>query len=300
MTQLTGVIKWTIYLAALLAIGPLAAAPMAALRDATGGTDATMLVGTSLPAGLIAGIVPLLAAAAVGLLGARLVGPKPGMVAAGLVLFWAAWRSASIDGLMRATRSAASIWPLAIEGALLGVIGIALGALVWQAGARHAQAADPKRRDPLTRADGGAMLALIRMASLASGGKGGPIGAIGAGLVAAGVAAWLLAQDPLKGQTIAAGVLAGIAAGGFSRAVASREAPPTPIPALIAMALLALLGPISAIVFGGGGSRLVVHAIQGDAFPLAMLMPFDWLAGAFWGVPIGLSWADSMVESNEK
>ena len=41
-------------------------------------------------------------------------------------------------------------------------------------------------------------------------------------------------------------------------------------------------------------------AIQGDAFPLAMLMPFDWLAGAFWGIPIGLSWADSMVESHEK
>ncbi|MCB9840699.1 MAG: hypothetical protein H6809_03495 [Phycisphaeraceae bacterium] len=300
MTQATGVIKWTIYLAALLAVGPLAAAPMAALRDATGGTDATILVGTSLPAGLLAGIVPLLAAAAVGLLGARLVSPKPGMVAAGLVLCWAAWRSAGIDGLMRATRSAASIWPLAIEGAILGVIGIALGAIVWQAGTRHAQHDDAKRRATTTPADANATLALLRMTSLASAAKGGPIAAIGAALVAAGLGAWLLAQDPLKGQTIAAGVLAGIAAGGFSRAVASREAPPTPIPALIAMALLALIGPITAIVFGGGGSRLVVQAIQGDAFPLAMLMPFDWLAGAFWGIPIGLSWADSMVESHEK
>jgi len=37
-------------------------------------------------------------------------------------------------------------------------------------------------------------------------------------------------------------------------------------------------------------------AIGGDLFTLAMPMPLDWLAGAFWGIPIGLSWAESMVE----
>jgi hypothetical protein len=116
-----------------------------------------------------------------------------------------------------------------------------------------------------------------------------------AALIAAALVTWLVAVEPLKGQTIAACMIAGVAAGGFSRAASPRDGALTPVPALIAMALLAAAGPLSALVVTGS-SNVVSAAIGHKLFALAMPMPFDWLAGAFWGVPLGLSWAESMVE----
>lgn len=302
MNQAAGAIKWAIYMIAMLVVGPLAAAPLAALRDASGGHEATVLVSTSLVWGVVAGLIPLAAAAAVGLLSARFIGPRHGMIAAGLVLAWAAWRSASIDGLMRATRDGSAVVPLAIEGAVLGVLGVLIGTLIWAVGR------EPGRQDHATATPGSATTpnanpfqSALRLLSETAGGGGAALASLAAGVVAGGMVAWLIAQEPLKGQTIAAALLAGIAAGGFGRAVAPRaEAPPSPVPALLAMALLATLGPLSALLMTGAGPRLVGAAIQGSIFPLAMPMPLDWLAGAFWGIPIGLSWADSMVDKPAK
>ncbi len=298
MSQAKGAIKWAIYMIALLVIGPLAAGPLASLRDVSGGHEATVLISTSLAAGVLAGVIPIVAAGAVGLVTARLIGPRHGMLSAGLVLARAAWRSASIDGLMRATRDGGAMLPLAGEGALLGLAGVLLGAAIWVAGGDPARdrlhAPAPSGAD---RAD--APIAPARRVWLlitgATGAKGGGIAAILAGLAAGGVVAWMVALEPLKGQTIFAAMLAGVAAGGFGRAVTARDEKPSPMAALIAMTLLACIGPISALVMNGG-SRVVGAAIGGDLFTLAMPMPLDWLAGAFWGIPIGLSWAESMVE----
>ncbi len=296
MNQARGAIKWALYMLALLVVGPLASNSLAALRDATGGHQATALVGASLRAGLIATFLPLLAATLLGAVASRLVGPRHGLLTAGLVLAWAAWRSATIDGLMRVTRDSGAIMPLAIEGAILGVIGLLIGAIVWGVGT--AGEAKPTNADSAARTGLGAKAATDLLIS-ASRGRGGAFTAIVIGVLAGAAAVWLIAQEPLKGQTIAACLVAGIAAGGFGKAVTPRDQPASPIPALAAMALLATLAPLSALVMHTS-PRLVTDAIQGKLFALAIPMPLDWLAGAFWGIPIGLSWADSMVEKHEK
>jgi hypothetical protein len=92
-------------------------------------------------------------------------------------------------------------------------------------------------------------------------------------------------------------MIAGIAAGGFGRAVASRDASPSPIPGLLAMGVLAAIGPLTGL-FITGKAQVATAAMEGRVFPLAVPMPLDWLAGALWGIPLGLSWADSMVEKH--
>lgn len=226
------------------------------------------------------------------------------MLVVGLVLAWAAWRSASIDGLMRATRDGGGFVPLAIEGVALGVAGLLIGATVWALGAPAGRGGHlfnaPTEADTL-EARVSPFRGVWALLAAASAGRGGSFAAVFIGVVAGGAAVWLVAQEPLKGQTIAACVLAGIAAGGFGRAVMPKTEPASPIPALAAMALLAAIGPLSTLVPAlNRGGDVVSAAIQGRLFALAMPMPLDWLAGAFWGIPIGMSWAESMTEKSEQ
>lgn len=290
MTHAKGVIKWSLYLLGLLAIGPAASLPIAALRDVSGGSEATALVGSSITAGILSLVAPLAAALGLGVLTSRLIGPRPGLIAAGLVLAWAALRSGNLDGVFRATRDGGTIIPLAIEGGVLGLLGVLVGAMVWAAGRDH-------------HAPSGAAPALGRVPAEALGliseGVRRAPASIVASIVAGGIVVWLVAQEPLKGQTIAATVLAGIAAGGFARAVSSRAHPASPVPALLGMAVLGVIGPLSVLVVGSGGSRLVSDVLLGDVFALALPMPLDWVAGACWGIPMGLAWAESMVDKHE-
>jgi hypothetical protein len=63
-----------------------------------------------------------------------------------------------------------------------------------------------------------------------------------------------------------------------------------------AMAILGVAGPVVAAVLPGGNGGVVRASYAGTLFPLGLSMPLDWLAGAFLGIPMGLSWAGSMTE----
>lgn len=290
------VTRWTIYFAALLVVGPLAGSLTAALRTPTGSTEATALVSSSPILGLGAAVAAVVLAGLVGLVAVRLVNVHSGMTAAGLVLAWATWRTGTVDELIRAARSDAPLVRLAFEGGIFGILGVALAALLVAAARPsdpEAPAEPPPRKGMKPRppaADASLRERLRRAFPRAEAAAG-----IGAGLLAGAAAAWLIAQEPLKGQALAAAVVGGVAAGVVGRLVDSR----TPILGFfIAMATLAIAGPITGMLIAPrGGAFAAVNT--GTLFPLAVPLPLDWIAGALLGIPLGAAWAASMVEKSE-
>ena len=261
----TGTLRWAIYLLAALALGPLAGALIAALRAPDGGADATPLVSTA----PVLGAVLALAAAAIallpGLASAYLVDPKAGMIAAGLVLAWPAYRSGTVPGLL--SGGADGVLPrLAAEGLLVGALAVGIAAAIERAG---------RRLGPPPAV------------------KGPPIGsllpALAAAVIAGSAAAWAIAQTPMTGQAFAAAVLGGVAAGAAAHLVDPR----VPLSVVAgAVAALAVLGPLSGLLSGDA----VMAARMGSLFPLAHVTPLHWAAGGLIGVPMGVAWAASMME----
>lgn len=305
--MLQATLRWMLPLIALLAIGPLAWLMTGPLRGPDGGHETTLLLSSTPVLGLIRGVVALMLAGVTGLATARLIGSHYGLFSAGLVLAWAAWGTGSLDGVARA-QTGLGITPapspsaffvkLALEGAVLAPI-----AAVWAwaivrfartpvpttpgADQSHATGSDGQGQqaghsvhpEPTTLRDTSAAVGLV------------------AAMAAGALFGWLVAQESLKGQTIAAASFAGLFGAVAGRLTAVRICAAVFV---LGVGLLGVVGPISALVVGGSGSAKSVGALEaaasGLAFNLARPMPLDWLAGAFIGAPIGLSWAMSMID----
>ena len=260
------ILRWTLYLAALLVLGPLAGSLTGALHGVDGSPDATPLVSSAPVPGVLAALGAMVIALAGGAVAAVLIGVDGAFSVAGLILAWAAWRSGVVNELIRTAHSARPLFSLAIEGLLFGAVALAVACAVAAAGKR--QPTDPVHRFFGTR----------------------PLPVIATGFVAAAVGAWLVAVTPLKGQA-----MAGAMVGGILAAAAGRLADPeAPVPLLTAPVLiLAIIAPLTGFVTKGGAD-VVQAAYQGALFPTANITPLDYIAGAFLGVPIGVSWAASM------
>lgn len=262
----SAVLRWTIYLLALFALGPVAGLLTGSLRGLDGGPDATPLVCSAPVAGILAGVAALAIALAVGLVGARLVGVEHGYTAAGLVLAWAAWRTGEVSELIRTAQSGAPLRSLTLEGVLFGAL--ALG-IAWALAAFAKRPTDAPEQP--------------RFGSR-------PLGVLVAGFLAAGVGAWLVAVTPLKGQAVAAAIAGGILAAAVGRLV-DLEAP---LPILVAPVLLVgIVAPLTGFITRGT-TGVVAAAYAGTLFPTSHITPLDFIAGAFLGVPVGISWATSM------
>lgn len=291
------IIRWTIYLLCLLVLGPAAGAMTGALRAVDGGHAATPLVCAHPAAGLGAGLAAMLIALVVGLAAARLSGIGPGMSSAGLVLAWASWQTGTVDQLIRTAHSGEPLVQLAVEGLIFGIGGMAIAYMVWvvakpepEPGAKGTAArpvlpADIAAGRLAARAAATALIATFK-------GKGGAV-ALAVAVVIGGAAAWFIGVSPLKGQAIAAAV----AAAAFGAAAGRLVEFTAPMPALfLAVAALAVLGPISGVVTAGSGIGAVQQSYAGTLFPLANICPLDWIAGGLLGIPLGVAWAGSMVE----
>jgi hypothetical protein len=117
----------------------------------------------------------------------------------------------------------------------------------------------------------------------------------GVKMLAAGVAAlpivWLFAQSDLRGQTLAATVLGGVAAGLVGR-MWSPHVQPILLPAGVCLAGT-LAGWVAAMLLPDAIDR----AYTSDGVPgLLMPIPIDWAAGALFGAPIGFHWAGSFLK----
>jgi hypothetical protein len=191
---------------------------------------------------------------------------------------WAAWRLGTTEEIIRIAGGGGPLANLAIEGAVIAIAGAAIGLAIQALGKKpHPEGIWLAARDDSTKI-------VPTLASI-----------VAAAALAGGLAGWFVAAAPLKGQAVFAAICAGIAAGGAAQVVGTLYAArPSIVAVFCAVVICAAGGPLIALVLGG--SRVLSDAQAGKMFALARPMSFDWLAGAFLGIPIGLSWAASMLD----
>lgn len=281
MTQLT--LKWILVLAALFAVGPIAASLVAPLRLTDGSHAASLFTDGSFSRGLLAGLGVLGIALAIGVISGRLVVRDMGLTCAGLVIAWAAWRFSTVDRAIARSGDTGMFTMLAIEGLVVTLAGLAIAAAVGLTAKDHARG----------------------IALFATFGHDTPFGetvprvplaiATVIGMAAGGAAVWLVAAEAMKGQCVMAAVSGGIAAGAAAQLYASTQR--LRLGTLVPMASFVVLAAASPLITQNiHGSQAVAVAMGGDLFPLGKLGPLDWLAGALLGTPIGVAWANSMLE----
>ncbi len=272
---------WLLLLLSVLVLGPAAWMMTASLTASDGGPQTSLLVNASVGMGVLVTAGVFLLAALVGLGAARLAGLRHGLLCVGLVLAWAAFGTGQIDRILHRTLSASTMYALTGEAILVGALGVGLAAAMILI-ARREPHADPApsgtaHHPPEPRV-------LWDKATPA---------ALAAALVVAALIGWLVAQDTLKGQTFAAAAFAGM----FG-ATAGRMAAPTAsaLTFVAALALLAIAAPAVATFMHGSTLGPTRAALGQTLFPLARPLPLDWIAGAFVGIPLGLSWAASLTD----
>ncbi len=301
--------RWVFPLAGLLAVGPLAAWPTAALRAPDGALATTPILSDSPVVGVLAGLAALVVAGAWGLVSSLFTSIRYGLFTTGLVLAWVTWSTGTTDLIMRTDQAAAHYWRLPIEGLIFGVVGVLIAGVIAAAGRRPTENAESPAAPVAERIRGGvrATLGMFRRED----DEGASIGQRGLVLLAAAlvgaVIAWLLAVEALKGQAFGAavvGALLGATAGEVIASSGKGDPVRAPVPLFfLAATVLAVAGPIAAMAAHAGPSGVAEAATTAGAnplIPIARVLPLDWIAGAFVGVPIGLSWADALVDRAQK
>lgn len=304
--MLQAALRWILPLTSLLVLGPLAGLLTGSLIAPDGGHDATPLLCDTPVFGVLAAVGVFVLATVGGVVTASQMGGGWGLASAGFVLAWGAWGTGTVDQILRRTQSGATFWTIAIEGALMGVLGLVSAVVILAAGRRHAadaaESATPRASQAgfvgrVVEEVTGLGAALVGRGRDADDGESPSAGAVLLSLVialaAGAVGAWLVAVEALKGQTFAAAAVAGIVAAAIGRVTTERS--PATLYVLV-VALLAVASPIAAAVMYPGAEGAVRAAYASNLIPVARILPLDWIAGGLVGVPIGLSWAASMTE----
>lgn len=259
---------------------------MAATRDADGGAAVSMLVGGVVPRSLVAGLLIYAGAIAVGWVGARYFSVSIGFSCAGFVLAWGAWRTTTLDQLIRRTHGSGEMTMLAVEGAVAIVLAVAVAWVCWHASRAHRPGGAPKREHQ----------SFVSHFISAKNKQDAPKAALVAVLlsaIAGAAVAYVVAATPMKGQVVFAAFLGAIAAGAAAQfAVQSMGATSTPVAVVLGLLLPAMVAPLLA----KGDPSLTAHAYANTVLPLAKIMPLDWAAGALLGAPIGLGWSGAMMD----
>ncbi|MBL8761847.1 MAG: hypothetical protein JNL50_11160 [Phycisphaerae bacterium] len=285
------IIYWILAAVALLVAGPIAGTLVGGVRT-DAGTMPTLIAAGVAPVsawGAALGAVGL--AAVVGVVGALTINGAHAMNLAGLVLAWCACRSAPMDAVLRDLHSTSVPVAMALEALVVGAL--CLVGLVVIGKIDRTKPLDASEAHATHVLPEGGVRALLS-ASM--------VGSCVAGLVVGGVVASLVAFEPLKGQTIFAAIVGGVGAGAAvnlvaaSRAGAHTKLPVAGVPtaAVLSMMLAGVVAPLVALVWPGGGT-LVEQAYSGTLSGPGALIGFDWAAGAFLGVPVGVSWSSSMM-----
>ncbi len=271
------ILRWSFIIVSVLALGPLAAMLLEGLRDGDGSTHATLLVSSSPMAYLAKGLAIAAFAAGMGVVGAKCFSRDTGLTAAGLVTAWAAWRVGGAEPILRTT--AGPLVKIALEALAL--------ALPLLAGVFAAERFAKGREQGVTSL----FTQIDRNTNPTH-------AAIACGLAAAalaGVGAYLVAISSIPGQRVFAAITAGIAAGGGAMVVGSMMGvrPGAFLPTL-GVVIASIVAPLAAMILHGDKAQTA--ALASNILPLARPVSFDWTSGAYLGVPIGLSWAHSMLE----
>ncbi len=285
--------KWSFILFCLFAVGPAVSTLAFHLRDVDGGPAVSLLIGESRGAGVIAGVAAMGAALVAGLIGAALFSMYTGLGCAGLILAWSGWGLGTIDDFARRTRDGSDLGLLGFEGLLGGLVVVGIAVLVARVALSREHAAAPAPPVPPRVRNWQGIFALRAEENAR------PIPAAAAGLVlgitVTGAVIWLAALTPMRGQTLMAVVIGGMAAGLCAQLAASSfRVMLSPTAPLLGVAVLALLGPISASLLHGSG--FLSALFDGTLWPLARPVSLQWGAGALLGVPLGLGWGGSVLD----
>lgn len=264
------VIRWSFVAGAAVVVGPVAGWLTGSLRAPDGGPDATAFLSTSPLVGLAFTLGALLLAVVYAFVVAKAINFKWGMLCAGLIIGWAAWQSGRADAIIRRVQGPSVFWALAAEGLIYAVLATIATFFITRASDPRAAGVDS---DEGTKSDS------VKAAAVA--------------VIAGGIAAWAVARSEMVGQTFAAAVTAGIVGTLVGRVVGHRACVPA---SMLACAVLAALSPVAAAFIHGPATLASMY--KGELFPLARIMPLDWVAGMFVGVAVGVSWAGSMVEKH--
>jgi hypothetical protein len=283
--------RWTFLLAALLAVGPIVGWMVRSLRDADGGTAHTLLVSDSPVRGVLIMLASFAAAGVMAVAGARHFSLGTGLLSGGFIFAWTTWWLGSVDSLIRRAGDGGSLVWLGAEG-LLAMIGACAVTLLATGAARGNQ--------PELALTGGAVAVkgprslLIR--SCPDGAWTKPLALCATvAAAAAGVAVTIAAVSMLKGQTMMACVIGGIAAGAAANWIAGTLGSVIqPAMPMLAMGVLATLAPIVALIMHGGGTLDAAFSLS--LLPIARPLSFDWAAGALLGVPIGMAWTGAVID----
>ncbi|MBX3388649.1 MAG: hypothetical protein KF691_04260 [Phycisphaeraceae bacterium] len=280
------IFEWVSLVLAVLILGPVAGLLPAMLRSPAGSGEATALTSKAPLFGIALSLGALAIAAVVGMFGSKTVTRPMGMACAGFTLVWVACRSGRAEMIFRESSSpVTSAWMMAIEAAILTIPVLWVVTLV-------------QKPRPIDADENAVALTEVRT-GLLEGLKAlvrdyrGLLG-VAAALIGAAFGCALGSISLLKGQCVFAGVLAGIGAGcAGGLVIAGIDSKPSLAP-YVGVMLTAILAPIVTIFMQGSG--LASAAITGDLLPVGRLIPMDWIAGMFLGVPWGLSWVSGMVK----
>jgi len=282
-------LRWLLPCSALFLFGPAASKLVGWLRATDGGSDVTFLANDAPGKGLLAGILVLALAMIPSLAATRTIGAKAALAPFALTLAWAAWFTTPIDSLARWQDPGGLFLRVGVENAILGLLGLGCLILIVRLGNREVGKHDPVRPCDADRAS-----------------WANPTGALAlaAGAVAAWALTWLVARDPMRGQSILAAFVAAIGAGAAGAWIGplagGKEAkPPSPLVPMASVVLVAVLGPFVALVVPGA-SELAGVAARGELTGPARLQAFDALLGAALGVPVGFSWVASVTAEEPK
>ena len=279
-------LRWALILASLLAIGPLAAELVTRVRDVDGGRAVTLLIHGDLAAAALAALALTAAVLLVGLTAARFFSLGTAYFCAGAIIAWASSELGSLEAITRRAGSGKDLFTLGLEGLLVSLAAAAATLLFARAaGPGHQRTSDPWLQralfaEPAPRTQGHH-----------------PAAALAAAVLAAGIAVWFIALSGARTQTLAATITGGIAAGAVAHMLHAHRRL-TPLLPMLAMGVVALLGPVIAKFLEG--DRLMAHVYDGSVFSLARPISLDWAAGALIGVPLGMSWAGASAEKHSR
>lgn len=273
----------------LLLLGPLVGKLLTLLHAPDGGHAVTPLLSGSPALGIVLLVVVLFLASIVGILDGRAFGVRSGMAGMGCILGWAAFNTGKIEDILRDAAPLTISIKLAVEGLIISVAAVLFVrqlAMMSERDGQHGTGPGPEL----------AISSLVRAPSLL---------AAGAACVGGLVGAWFVAFHGAKGQTLFAGLIGGIVAGGMAAVISAgsesksgaRTVDPV-ISACMGLGLASVVAPFS-IAFLSGSDPLA-SALAGKMFPLGHLSGLDWAAGALVGIPIGLGWAGAHTAQDPK
>lgn len=282
------IFEWVSLVLAVLILGPVAGTLPAMLRSAAGSGQTSALTSTTPVLGIILALCGLALATVVGMFGSKTVTRPMGMACAGFVLVWVACRFGRAEMIFRESGSpTTAAWLMALEAAILAIPALWVVTMV-------------QRPRPFEFDEGILAIAEVRTGLMdglrAVARDHRALLAVAAAAAGAVLGCSLGSISLMKGQCVFAGVLAGIGAGcAGGLLIAGLESRPALAPYL-GVLLVAIGAPIFAIFKHGAG--LGNAAVTGDLVPIGRLIPMDWIAGMFLGVPWGLSWVSGMVKEH--